>query len=209
MTITYPLDLPSSAARYVQATIGMDSAVGMAESPFTYQGQTQVHPGQRWRLRLVLAPMRGRAFSDWLGWFGSLNGREGTFLAFDSALCRPFGAATGTPLVDGGGNAAGSRVLTTKGWTPGVTGILRRGDRFQLGSGSTARLHMVTKAAASDGAGKASLDIWPSLRAAPADNAPLVTLNPKTQFQLVSNAQDFERAGGRYAVTLDAMEALR
>lgn len=208
MAITYPLALPTSAARYARASIGMESVVGLGQSPFTFQAQAQVHAGQRWKLQLSLAPMRGRDFLDWNGWFGALNGMEGTFLAFDTAICKPFGVATGTPLVNGSGIEARSRTLPTKGWTPGVTGILKRGDRFQLGTGAAARLYMVTKDAASDGSGNAALDIWPALRAAPGNNDPLTISNPKTVFRLASNDQAFERSGGRYAVTIDAVEAL-
>lgn len=208
MAISYPLDLPTSAARYVQASIGMESVVGLSVNPFTLQAQSQVHAGQRWTLQLTLAPMRGRDFLDWAGWFGALNGKQGTFLAFDTAICKPFGVATGTPLVNGSGIEAQSRTLPTKGWTPGVTGILKRGDRFQLGTGAAARLYMVTKDATSDGSGNATLDIWPALRAAPANNDPLIITNPKTVFRLASNEQAFGRNGGRYAVTIDAVEAL-
>lgn len=206
--ITYPISMPVSAARFVQARISIESVVGLAPSQFTYQSQVQVHPGQRWRLQISIAPMRGRDFLDWLGWFGALNGREGTFLAFDTAICKPFGVATGVPLVDGSGIPAMSRTLPTKGWTPNIAGIMKRGDRFQIGTGSSARLYMVTKDADSDSSGEVTLDIWPGLRLQPENNAPIILSNPKSVFRLASNDQSFERSGGRYTVTIDAIEAL-
>src|SRR5690606_34012819 len=98
--------------------------------------------------------------------------------------------------------------LPTKGWTRNIAGIMKRGDRVQIGSGSSARLDMVTKDATSDSSGEVTLDIWPGRRLQPEGNAPIILSSPKSVFRLASNDQSFERSGGRYTVTIDAIEAL-
>jgi hypothetical protein len=81
----------------------------------------------------------------------------------------------------------GARLLYTDGWTPSQATILKAGDYLQLGSGSSARLHMVQTDVASDPWGCAAIYIVPGLYAAPADAAAITVSNPKGRFRLADN----------------------
>jgi len=204
--ISYPLTPPASPAPR-DLTLRPQSAVGQAISPFTFQGQVQVHQGQRWLLSFALPPLVGRsAFAPWGGFLTALNGMEGTFLMGDPFHCQPRGIATGTPVVDGAAQTGAE--LATKGWTPSVSGILKADDFIQLGAGATARLHKVLADANSAGDGKAVLAIWPRLRASPADEAAIVTANCVGVFRLSGNMPDWSRALNVSGVRVEASEVV-
>ena len=95
------------------------------------------------------------------------------------------GVATGTPLVKGASQLGNS--LITDGWTPSITNILRAHDYIQLSSGLTTNLHVNLNDVNSDGAGDATLDIWPDLRISPLDNDPIIVTSAKGIFRLLSN----------------------
>jgi hypothetical protein len=103
----------------------------------------------------------------------------------DPAAATARGVASGAPLVAGASQTGDS--LDTDGWTNSITGILLEFDYFQLGSGSMARLYAVLNDADSDGAGAATLDIWPSLRGSPGDDDPLIIAAPVGLWRMVSN----------------------
>jgi hypothetical protein len=207
MALTYPLSLPDrlpvSAVQWRPVT-----NVEQARSPFTFERQTYVHQGQMWAATINLPPMRRDRAEMWVGFVLGLNGVEGTFLMGPPAYPRARGVATGTPLVMGAGQAA--RTLVTDGWTPNVAGILRAGDFIQLGSGAASRLHKLVQDAASNGSGQATLEIWPRLRSAPADDAPLTVTAPKGVWQLASNESMGWDIGLAmlYGLTLDVVESL-
>jgi hypothetical protein len=191
MAITYPLSLPTvTGIRRVRFT--MRSVVAIARSPFTLDSQVQAHQGQRWEAEVVLPPMARANAEMWLAFLAKLNGPEGTFLLGDLAAASPRGAATGTPLVNGGGQTGND--LVTDGWTPSVTGILKAGDYIQLGAGATARLHKVLDDADSDAGGNATLTLWPKVTSSgsPADNAAIVTSSAQGVFRLASNETVWE-----------------
>lgn len=190
MAIVFPLSLPASPAlRSVR--FGGSSVVAVPESPITLAQQIQSHPGQAWRAEVTLPPVKGRAEgAEWEAFLLSLNGREGSFLMGHPLAATARGVATGTPLVDGASQTGSS--LATDGWTPSIAGILKKFDFIQLGSGATARLHAVLTDADSDGAGAATLDIWPRLRESPADGAAVVVANTLGRWRMDSNEPDWD-----------------
>ncbi|MCA3248593.1 MAG: hypothetical protein ING19_20855 [Azospirillum sp.] len=208
MPVSYPLTLPPPGPASVE--FGPRSVVAVVESPFTLTQETQEFPGQAWMARVVVGPVTGNAWlAPWRAFFTGLNGKQGTFLLGDPIGIAPRGVATGTPLIDGT-QAAGSKTLATKGWTASVSNILRAGDYLQIGSGATTRLYMLTTDANSDGTGRATLDIWPSLRREGAiNNAALVTASPRGTFRLASNVNLWRlEAPFRGSFSFDAIEAL-
>jgi hypothetical protein len=189
MPISFPLALPASPA-IRRVAFGGRAVVGVSASPFTLSQQVFAHAGQAWQASVSLPAMHRDEAGAWQAFFLSLNGREGTFLMGDQAAATARGDATGTPLVAGASQTGNS--LDTDGWTNSITGILLAGDYFQLGSGSTARLHLVLNDADSDGAGAATLDIWPSLRTSPADTDPLVVASPAGLWRMDSNTPGWD-----------------
>lgn len=189
MTITYPVPLPEAwPAR--SCRIRRRNVVGVSESVFTGGIQTHKWSGEWWELEVALTAMAEADFAKWQGFLASLQGRHGTFLAGPPGYGGPYGVATGTPVVDGASQTG--YVLETTGWTPSQSGILLSGTYFQLGSGSSSRLHRLTQNADSDGSGNATLDFWPALRSSPSDGAPLTLADPKTIFRLGEDEGDEE-----------------
>lgn len=207
MSISYPLSLPSQLA-FSRVTFRARSAVGVSQSPFTFAQQVYAHQGDLWEADLELPPMTRAYAEDWLAFLLALNGREGTFLLGDTLYTTPRGIATGTPLVKGASQTG--RTLITDGWTISTTGILKAGDWFQLGTGSSSRLHKVVQDADANGAGEATLEIWPRLRSSPADNAALTTAAPKGLFRLASNVRAWSLDVGQLisGFSFSAVEAI-
>jgi hypothetical protein len=206
MTISYPLALPTHTG-FAQIELRATNAVAYARSPFTFAGQAFAYPGQMWQADITLPPMKRADAEQWVAWLLSLRGQLGTFLLGDPNGATARGAATGTPLVNGASQTGGSLVID--GAATSVTGWLKAGDYIQLGSGSSARLHKVLADASSDGSGNVTLDIWPHIRTAPADNATVTVSSAKGLFRLSSNEQAWSvNEAAIYGMTFGAMEAV-
>ncbi len=188
MAITYPLALPSVFA-LAQISLRARSVVGESASPFTGSQQLYAWPGQWWEAECRLPRMARADAEEMIGWLVSLNGREGTFLMGDPIGATPRGSAGGTPVVDGAGQSGGT--LALRGLPLSTGNWLKVGDWIQLGSGSSTRLHKVLTAVTTDGAGEATLDIWPDLRSSPADGAAVVVSAAKGIWQLADNRAEW------------------
>lgn len=209
MTITYPITLPNDPLPR-SSRIKMMNASGGTKSPSTFERQTFFWGGAAFSITVEYPPMRRDNASNLIAAMGKLKGPYGSFLIGDSDARAPRGVGTGTPLVNGGSQVGD--VLVTDGWTHGVTGILLRGDYIQIGSGNTARLHMVLDDANSDGSGNASLTVWPPVgppsRSSYGDNAALTLFNTAGQFALDTDFEWSADAVSTYGVTFTATEAL-
>lgn len=207
MGITYPLAWPAGI-HPKSVTVKVLDVVGFSSSPFSKAQQIYDWDADIWQAEVVFPRYRRAQAAALVAWLLSLRGVKGAFtLGPDRAAATPRGSVAGAPLVDGASQAG--RTLATKGWTPSQSGVLLAGDYFQLGSGSTARLHMALADASSDGSGKATLDIWPKLRTSPADSATIVTSNPVGLWRLASNARQWELTPpDRYEMSILCQEAL-
>ncbi len=205
MTISYPLAMPASGV--VAITLMQRDVIGSGTSPFTLSTQVQRHPGQAWEADITLRPMFRDDAEEWIAFLSSLDGRFGTFLLRDGISGRPRGTWAGTPLVDGA-HASLANVLAIKGLTVGAT--VKKGDFLQLGSGVTSRLHKIRNNATADGAGKLSVDIWPSVREALAGDEAIVTTNAVGTFRLAANTRrwDIDRGSVFDGFQFSAVEAL-
>lgn len=204
MAISFPLTAPSAIFR--NCTISAMSSVAVARSPFNFKSQTQVNDGQMWSLGASWAAMHRREAQPVIAFLTALNGREGTFLAHDSYHANPLGTVLGTPVVDGA--AQEGKLLAIKGLTVSTAGHLLAGDYIGLGSGAATQLYMVLEDVDSDGAGKASISIWPRLRTSPADEAAMNTVGCKAVFRLKSNQRDFARQLITYGLSIEAEEVI-
>lgn len=185
MTTAPLLDLPESACAS-SMVMTLARVVGQSGSPYTLERQDFKWPGEAWSLEFTLPTFTDRETAeDWICFGLKLEGTFGRFLAGDPSSKKPRGVATGTPQVDGGGQSGNT--LQTKGWSPNIIGILKKGDYIQLGTGTSSRLHKVVDDVNSDGAGKANLNIVPSLRTPPANSSAIVTNNARGVFSLVNN----------------------
>jgi hypothetical protein len=140
----------------------------------------------------------------------SLKGQYGTFLLGDPNCKTPQGSARttlGTPLVNGAGQTG--ETLSIDGLPLSVAGYLKAGDYLQLGSSTTAKLFKVLSDVNTNGSGQANIDLWPSIKTAPADNATVTLSNTVGNFRLSGNTQQWQINDiSSYGITFDCVEAL-
>jgi hypothetical protein len=206
MALSYPLTFPTTKVA-VDISLSANSRVGESHSPFTEESQVYAHAGMLFAAAVSLPPMVRADAEDYVAFLLGLNGVEGTFLmAGDPINTSPRGTWAGSPKVLNA-HAAGVRSITMDGFTAGAT--VKNGDWFQSGTGSSSRLHKVVKDATADGAGLLTLEVWPSTRAALADNDTFTTASPKGVWRLASNERrwDIGRAQ-KYGISFNCREAL-
>lgn len=204
MTITYPLSLPTSI-NFDGVTLKPVAAVASQRSPFSLEASFQRLQGQMWQGTLSLPLMSRDTAEDWLSWLVALNGMEGTFLMGVAGCSTPRGAIGGTPLVAGAGQSGNT--LQIDGCTPLVMNWLKAGDYIQLGSGLDTHLHKNLNNASTDSGGFVTLDLWPRLRASPADNDPVVVSGANGLWRLAGNEMPFSLAPG-VLVSVDSIEVI-
>lgn len=193
--IPFPLVSPT---KYGVASVswGPVDTTARARNPWTLRLNTQVHDGRMWAGTLTISPngaAEGRSLAAWLTALRRPGENAGTFLLGDPAAPAPLGAAAdtpGTPVVDGAGQTG--EALAVTGLPASTTGYLLAGDYVQLGSGASARLLMVLEDADSDAQGDATLRLWPGVRTAPADGAPIVVDGPQGLFVTATNTTRWE-----------------
>jgi hypothetical protein len=209
MTISYPLTLPI-ASGIARVNLRAVNAVAITESPFTFKQQVVQHSGQRWEAEVTMPPMQRADAEEWISFLLSLNGVKGTFLLGDPNAATPRGTASatpGTPLVNGADQTG--ETLTIDGLPTSETGYLKAGDYIQIGGGSAATLHKVLVDVDTNALGQATLDIWPYIRTAPADDATVVVSSAKGLFRLSTNQTDWSiNEAAFYGVTFAAIEAI-
>lgn len=205
MAISYPVTFPAIGIRSMN--IRARTVVGINTSPFTGQQQVYKHQGEWWEAEVTLPPMKRATAEQVAAFLIKMKGQYGTFLLGDPANTSPRGVGTGTPLVNGASQTGSS--LVTDGWTVSTTGILKAGDWIQLGSGATTTLHKVLDDVNSDGSGNATIEIFPSLRSSPSDDAAITVSSPKGIWRLASNTMEWSiDEASVYGVTFACVEAL-
>jgi len=206
MAITYPLAIPTLG--WMKANFFASNVVGLSKSPFTLQQEVYQWPGEEWLVDVSLPPMAQATAEAWVNFLVSLRGQVGTFYIGDQSHTAPTGVATGTPVVNGAQSSM-SNTLATKGWTHGVTGILKAGDLIQLGTGAQQRLYKVLTDADSDSSGDATLDIFPVLREGVSDNQSITITNCQGTFRLMANDREWTVDAAKiYGITFKAEEAI-
>jgi hypothetical protein len=184
----YPLTFPSTKAP-ARIALRARSAVGMSMSPFTFA------PGDMWEADVVTPKMLRADAEVWVAFLLALNGREGTFLMGEPVNTTPQGTWAGqSPLVFEA-HDAGVKTVTVDGLTAASTGIA--GDWLQFGTGADSHLHKLTQDFTANGSGEATIEFWPALREALADNAGITLANPKGVFRLASNVREWSIDIGR------------
>lgn len=208
MAETYPLATPNlefASIRFVAR-----NAVSMAASPYTFSQQVYKHPGQGWSVDISLPPMKQDVAEDWVAFLLRLRGQFGTFLVGDPLGQTARGSASstpGTPVVNGAGQTG--EFLNIDGLPLSATGYLKVGDYIQIGTGATATLHKVLEQVDSDGAGAATLNLFPKVRTAPNDGAVITVAACKGVFRLASNMTDWDiNNASTYGITFSGVEAV-
>lgn len=181
MAISYPLAFPGYD--YVESVrFQLASAVGISQSPYTFQSQVYDYQACTWAVDIDLRWLNREEAAPIIAWLDSLRGQYGTFTFGDILTATPQGVATGTPKVNGASQTGFS--LVTDGWSNSVTNILKAGDWIQINTA----LYRIVKDVNSNGSGQATLDIVPHLKSH-ADNADIITSNCKGIFRLNRSTQ--------------------
>ena len=206
MAISYPLSLPTTPG-FQKTKLTASNIVGLSRSPFTGQQEVYQWAGEGWLADVSLPPMKRSQAEAWVTMLTALRGQLGTVYIGDDQATAPQGVATGTPLVHGAQTAM-SNTLATKGWTHGVSQILKAGDYVQVGTGTQQRIYKVLTDANSDSSGFATLDIFPTLREGVSDNQAITLLNTKGTFRLVANERTWDvDAASIYGIEFKCEEA--
>jgi hypothetical protein len=201
VSVSYPLTPPATPGfRRFAERLALAQAVSV--SPYTLSQQAASYGGARWEFDLELPPMPRSLAAAWLAFLDDLEGVFGTFELTPPTEGTPRGTPAGTPLVKGASQTG--RELLTDGWTPSASGVLKKGDWVQIGT----QLLRVSADVSADGSGEATVRFMPRLRSSPADNAPLVTSNPKGRFRLAEpvTARDVDMAK-IHGISFRAVEA--
>jgi hypothetical protein len=194
MAISYPVSTPTDIG-IADIQLSATNAVAVSKSPFTFATQVHAYSGEMWSASVTIPTVRKDLAEPWVAFLLSLRGQYGTFLLGDPNRTTPQGTATSASI----SGSLGDRSVTVA-----MTGTLKAGDYFQLGSGSSARLHKVLV----DQSGNGTLEIWPALRANYTTASATLT-NAKGVFRLASNSTQWGiGSSSAYSIQFDAMEDL-
>jgi len=203
---TYPLSFPSVGVQ--NSYFRLVRIVKKNMSPFTGEEQIFRHQGEWWEGEVTLIPMRRQDAATVQAFLAELRGQSGTFLYGDpDALALGTMGAGGTITVNGANQTGNS--LSVDGMTTSTSNILKPGDYFQLGTGTSARLYMVTQPLNSNGSGQGTLTFEPALRSSPADNQAVIITSPMGLFRLSDNVSEWNADRSNiYNITIPFREAL-
>ncbi len=116
-------------------------------------------------------------------------------------------ATSGEAVVDGAGQTGSSLNIATG--EASITGWLKAGDYFQLGSGSTTRLFIATEDVNTAADGSATVSTWPDVRSATTDGEAVTISSPKGLWRLNDSVARWsvDRAS-IYGISFTAVEAV-
>ena len=166
---SYPLTLPSAPA-FQKSTWSLKRVTAMSESPFTGQQQVFDYGFALWQATLTLPPMLRPEAALWEAFMMKLHGRLGTFLLYDPDAKAPQGGVNTTATLDGA-VAVGDFTIDIDTNNNNMTNVFKAGDYIQIGAAASAKLYMIVDNANSNGTGKVTVNIEPSIKAVGNDNA--------------------------------------
>lgn len=210
MALTYPLQLPTPSNGQGIGSIMFDyiDIVSVDPSMFTGEQEVQEWDGKFRRAEVEYRDLNQEAYQEVFAKLAATYGATGTFLLGDPLRAAPRGSVAGTPIVNGT-NAAGSKTLAVKGFTPTQTDVLKAGDTFHVGSSTTQYLYEVVDADIdSDGSGNATVQIWPTLRVALSDGAAITTTNAQGVFRRIGPLRTGRAPGDLFSISFTAVEAI-
>lgn len=210
MTFAYPLDIPLKDFSEVEVeSVDINS---MQSSTFTGIESIQEFEGDYWKINLRYLDLNEELGRKVSAFVFALRRSVGTFVVNFPGYGGPRGSASQTPSspqVDGTGQA-GKRFLNIKNATPSITQWLLAGDIIQVGPDSRPHWHMALQDVTTDATGRATIDVWPALRASIADNDVVILDEPLGIFLLSENTRIPIRPPIIYdSISLQCREATR
>lgn len=193
-TFAFPSITPNSSAW------SLESNTASFLSPISGAVQTKDRGGERWRALLTFVNLKGDDKAVMKAFLTRLNGQQHRFTLHDHSQIQR-GAFGGTPLVNGAGQTG--TTLNIDGATFSITNWIRAGDHFRVGGD----LKMAVLDANSDGAGLVALTFVPRIVNAPADGAPIATVDPLGVFMLANNVVSWGNVPGDFSsFSIDCIE---
>lgn len=208
MALSFPIDVPLE--EFVAAEVEEVSIVSTQSSPFTGALKVQNFAGDYWRLTLSYRDLNRTLAQPVLAFISSLRSQANTFKVRYPGYVDPLGAAAtipSTPLVDGA-LQEGLAQIKIKAAPTNTERWLAAGDIIQLGPVNRAHFHRVLCDIDTDGSGRATIDIWPRVRAGLLDNDPVIYERPVGVFRLTTVPRQQLSTPDRHAFTLNCREDL-
>lgn len=208
MAISYPLSLPTSIG-IAQIELRATNAVAVSRSPFTFSTQVHAYTGSAWQADVSLPSIRRDLAEDWVAWLLSLRGQLGTFYLGDPNAVTPRGSARDTDTIKVASAVSSGGTISINSAPASQTDYLKAGDYMQIGLGVSRQLFKVLNDVDTDGAGAATVDVWPNVRTSIASTTPITVENTKGIFRLSSNEQSFSiNEASFYGIAFGAMESI-
>jgi len=208
MAISYPLSLPTSIG-IAQIELRATNAVAVSRSPFTFSTQVHAYTGSAWQADVSLPSIRRDLAEDWVAWLLSLRGQLGTFYLGDPNAVTPRGSARDTDTIKVASAVSSGGTISINSAPASQTDYLKAGDYMQIGLGVSRQLFKVLNDVDTDGAGAATVDVWPNVRTSIASTTPITVENTKGIFRLSSNEQSFSiNEASFYGISFGAMESI-
>jgi hypothetical protein len=152
----------------------------VAVGPESFTGQVQTYDWQNswWEGQVSFPSMTRWSHDYWTAFISQCRGPKNAFLIGDPKAALPKGSPQGSPVASTASQTGYS--LATSGWKPSTYRLLLPGDFIQIGY----RLYRVEDQVDSDADGLATVSVWPNLRDAPGDGAPILCSHCKGLFRL-------------------------
>jgi hypothetical protein len=196
MAISYPLT-PPAAIRIASLRFSAISAVARNISPFTFSSQSYNWTGTMLSGDVECPPMNRADAEELIGFL--IMAARGTFYFRDYANGTQRGNMSSNPKLDGA-HVANTTTITIDGGS----GSWAVGDYIQLGTGSSSKLHKITKANTAT-----SYEIFPLLRTNYADDAAIVYSNAVGVFRLGTTTCDWSiDTAKKYGLNFSIFEAI-
>lgn len=205
---SYPLTLPTTTG-IAKSSWGLQRAVGVSQSPFTGSQQVYEHDFALWKATITLPPMNRATSAEYQTFFMQLHGRKGTFLMGDPDAKAKRGNASQNSLTIASNTAIGAFDVPVSGLTNSQSSALVKGDYIQLGTGSSAKLHMIVADANASGSGTATLQIEPSLKVAITSSTACSITNTVGVWRMDTNELNWDsNHASTYGFSFSCMESI-
>lgn len=198
---SFPINIPTNVNIHTFKLTPV-SAVVMNASPYSGHQQVQSFQGEWWEASVSLPLMNREEAEEWMSFLMLLRSSSNTFMMGDPEGATPRGTPTGTILVNGASQTG--TALDLKGFTASATSVFKAGDYIQIGT----NLYKVLTDTDADGSGNATVEIFPRVRTAHADEASVTTSSAKGIWRLKPGSTAFTSGfDGMFSISFDCVEA--
>ena len=196
MAISYPLT-PPAGIRIASLRFSAISAVARNISPFTFSSQSYNWTGTMLSGDVECPPMSRADAEELIGFL--IMAARGTFYFRDYANGTQRGNMSSNPQLDGS-HAANTTTITIDGGS----GSWAVGDYIQLGTGSSSKLHKITRVNTA-----LEYEIFPLLRTAYPDNTAIDYTDAVGVFRLGTTTCDWSiDTAKKYGLNFSIFEAI-